>query len=228
MKKLLCSNCNRNTCLSTVPIFQNLTEEESKAVAALVQAKSYQKGDPIFLAGDTTKALFVVKKGKVKITQTSESGREQVVRIIEVGDFFGEMALFDDKPLTSNAEAIMQTELCVLEGSALRGILEKAPQLMLAMLAQLSRRLEKAEILLGQLSNQDVTHRLATYILEHVGSENGYVFECPVNKTDLASMLGVSRETLSRKLSVFQKEGWIEITGRKIKVCQPEALKKQL
>ncbi|MEH6944502.1 Crp/Fnr family transcriptional regulator [Bacillus sp. JJ722] len=223
-----CLQCNGKYCMSFVPIFQCLNSEEMIELSGIITHKTYKKGESIFLAGDINNNLFVVHKGKVKITHVSEEGREQVIRIIQAGDFFGDLSLFRNNPLTSNAEAIEPTELCLLKGSAFKQILEKTPSLMFNILNQLCERLEKAEFQLSQLNHQDVAQRLAAFILQCSENSENKVFEFPVNKTDVASMLGATRETISRKLSYFQRKGYIMISGRQIQICDLQALKELL
>ncbi|MGM9949952.1 MAG: Crp/Fnr family transcriptional regulator [Lysinibacillus sp.] len=219
-----CLQCNKKYCLSFVPIFQCLNSEEMIKLSQIMTHKTYKKGEAVYLAGDVSNHLFVVRKGTVKITHLFEDGREQVIRIIQAGDFFGELALFRNSPLTSNAEAIELTEVCILQGPAFKDILAQIPSLQFTMLSQLSERLERAEFQLSQLSKQDVGQRLAAFLLQCGTNSEHEAFELPVNKTDAASMLGTSRETLSRKLSFFQQKGYISISGRKILICDRDAL----
>lgn len=223
-----CLKCNRKYCLSFVPIFQSLKPEDLMGISHIMTHKTYKKGEVIFLAGDLSNHLFVVRKGTVKITHVFEDGREQVVRIIQAGDFFGELALFRNSPLTSNAEAIVETEVCILQGHAFKDIIVKIPSLQLNLLNQLSERLEKAEFQLGSLNTQDVGQRLAAFLLQCSENTEHKTFKLPVNKTDAASMLGTSRETLSRKLSLFQRKGYIALSGREIRICDKEALQELL
>lgn len=223
-----CLKCNRKYCLSFVPIFQSLKPEDLMGISHIMTHKTYKKGEVIFLAGDLSNHLFVVRKGTVKITHVFEDGREQVVRIIQAGDFFGELALFRNSPLTSNAEAIVETEVCILQGHAFKDIIVKIPSLQLNLLNQLSERLEKAEFQLSRLNTQDVGQRLAAFLLQCSENTEHKTFKLPVNKTDAASMLGTSRETLSRKLSLFQRKGYIALSGREIRICDKEALQELL
>lgn len=223
-----CLHCNKSYCMSFVPIFQVLNGDEMREISQIITRQSFKKGEPIFLAGDMKKTLFVVHKGKVKITHISEDGREQVIRIMRTGDFFGDLSLFNNTPLTTNAEALEPVEICMLEGEAFKSILRKTPELLLNILAQMSERLERAEFQLSQLSTQDVGQRLAAFILEQAADHDNNAFVLPVNKTDAASLLGTSRETLSRKLSLFQKQGYIQMSGRKVQICNRAALESML
>ncbi|WP_019240238.1 MULTISPECIES: Crp/Fnr family transcriptional regulator [Bacillus] len=221
-------NCNKHDCLSIVPIFRNVNEEEMKELARIVTHKIFHKGEPIFLAGEHKKNLFVVHTGKVKITHISEDGHEKVIRILQTGDFFGELSLFRNTNIMNNAEALEQTEICLLEGEQFIKIMSHTPNLLIKILQHLSERLEKAEYQLSQISNQDVGQRLASFILKQGECAKDEIFEFPMSKKDIASLLGTTRETLSRKLSSFQKEGYIALSGRRIQICDEKALRELL
>ena len=220
-----CKQCGGQYCISVVPIFETLSEVQKQEVSQMITNRSFKKGELIFLAGDVNGNLYVVKTGRVKITQLSENGREQVVRILDVGDFFGEFSLFLNRPLASNAKALEDTEICMLKGSAFQAFLMRTPEVMLAMMRQMSERLENVERLLGDVTGKDVGQRIAAYILQNVSVDSDYTFLCPLNKSDMASMLGTTRETLGRKLSLFQQQNYIRMSGRKIIVCNYEKLK---
>lgn len=96
------------------------------------------------------------------------------------------------------------------------------------MLNQLSERLEKAEFQLSRLNTQDVGQRLAAFLPQCSENTEHKTFKLSVNRSDAASMLGTSRETLSRKLSLFQRNGYIALSGREIRICDKEALQELL
>lgn len=221
---MTCLQCSRKSCLAFVPIFKSLKSEELMELSKIITHRTYKKGEAVYIAGELNDNLFIVRKGKVKITYVSGEGREQIVRIIQEGDFFGELSLFRNSPLPSNAEALEMTEVCILEGRLFKQILEKSPSLVFNLFHQLSERLERAELTLSQISHHDVGQRLAAFLLQCAEKSGKESFEFPVNKTDAASMLGTTRETLSRKLSSFQREGYIKQSGRQITICDAAAL----
>ena len=205
-------------CMSKVPIFNHLTEEEMQEVAAVTRHQRFRKGEMIFLAEDELEQLFVLHTGKVKITRISEAGKEQVLRILEPGDFMGETALFTHTPLSSNAEAMEATEICLVKGSEFRKLLLKYPDIALKVLEEFSRKTEQTEQLVEQIGLHDTGQRVAAILVqlaeeqEPGGSQSIHL---SVSKKDLASQIGTTRETLSRKLSAFQKQGLIEMEGQR-------------
>lgn len=218
-----CSNID-NICLSRVPIFSSLSFDEMMEVTEITQHKNFNKGDLVFLDGDSADELYVINEGKVKISKISEDGKEQIIRILEPGDFMGELSLFIESPFNSNAEALERTVVCVIEGKKIKDIIYKNPGISIKIMEELSKRLEKADNLIERLVLHDVESRVAHILLSMI-DKKGEV-NLSISKKDLASHIGMSGETLSRKLSYFQAMGWIKLVGqRQISILDQESLK---
>ena len=92
------------SCIERVPIFSALSQEEMTEVAAIIIRKEYKKGEMIHLSGDKGR-LYIIHTGKVKMYRLSEAGKELIIRILEPGDFMGELSLFTHAPINSCVEA---------------------------------------------------------------------------------------------------------------------------
>ncbi|NLJ66809.1 MAG: Crp/Fnr family transcriptional regulator [Clostridiales bacterium] len=222
---LLCNCMKRDgkNCIELVPIFSNLNYDEMMEIARITRDRTYEKGSMIYMAGDKDESLYVIHEGKVKISRLSDSGKEQVLRVLGPGEFMGELTLFSHNPLTDNAEALEKTVVCVINGAELKNLMSKYPAIAFKVLEELSRRLTRAENLIENISLHSVERRLADTLLS-MADDKGKI-ELKMSRKDLASHLGMSRETLSRKLSSFQEEGYIELIGhRKVKILDEDAL----
>ncbi len=220
----------KKLCVSLVPIFNHLDHAEQVDVAKTSRSKTYNKKEIIFQAGDPSEYLYIVHRGKVKIYNLSESGKEQLIRILNPGDFMGELSIFTDELLTSYAETVERTEICAIHKNDLQEFLVEKPTISFKILAESSKRLKEAEKSIERLSSQDVEKRLASYLMEQVekktNSEHALEIILPMSKKDLASYIGSTQETLSRRLTSFEEKGWIKQTGqRKIKIVNKQALK---
>ncbi|NLL34170.1 MAG: Crp/Fnr family transcriptional regulator, partial [Clostridiales bacterium] len=158
-----------------------------------------------------------------KLFRLNISGKEQVLRLVEPGEFFGELSLFSSVPLTDYAQALEETTMCIVQGERLKELMGKYPSIAFKVMDVLSRRLEKAENRIEDISLSSVTKRVSSALLEL--SEGNKEFNLPMTKGDLASQLGMSQETLSRKLASLQEDGLIQLEGqRKIVILDESGL----
>ncbi len=221
------STHTRELCISKVPIFNHLEPDEMLEILKKSSQRTFKKGEIIYYEGDPLEYLYIVHTGRVKIYQLFESGKEQLLRILESGEFMGELALFTDKVLDSYAEALEQTEVCAIHRNDIRELMKTHPTIPLKILSEFSMRLEETEFLVSQLSYRDVETRTASYLVKLAEKNQTDHIVLPMSKRDLASHLGTTQETISRRLSHFQMNGWIEQEGhRNIKILNLEALEK--
>ncbi|HCA28944.1 MAG TPA: Crp/Fnr family transcriptional regulator [Ruminococcaceae bacterium] len=208
---------SHDSCIKSVPIFNSLTDEEMLEVAHITKAKTFEKGEMVYMSGDKHGTLFVLHTGRVKITRLGASGKEQVIRMIGPGEFMGELSLFRSLPFADNAQVLETSTMCIIEGARLKELMAKYSSIAFKVMDELSRRLEKAETLIESINLNTVEQRLAQALLSLSEGKKEIVLN--MTKGDFASHLGMSQETLSRKLTAFQGGGLIELIGqRKIKI----------
>lgn len=227
----ICGGCHHgekrnDTCISLVPIFNHLEPEQMDDIMAVTHSHSYKRGETIYSAGDQSDALYIVGKGRIKIYRLSESGKEQLLRILNPGDFTGELALFSQSIHESFALAMEDVNVCMIKRSEFQELLSKYPSISLKVLAEFSSRLEQSEKQTTMLATETVETRIARFLMDCLDAEtNSNVIELPMNKKDLASYLGTTPETISRKLTSLEEEGYIkQISNNKVKILNRENL----
>ncbi|WP_246570148.1 Crp/Fnr family transcriptional regulator [Lentibacillus saliphilus] len=218
--------CVSQLCVTKVPFFNHLETDDMLKIVKLSRHKHYSKGDIIHQAGDTLDYLHIVHKGRVKIYYLYESGKEQLIRILEPGEFMGELALFTQKVVDSYAEAMTTTDICTIHRHDIQNLMQDHPSIAMKILEQFSDRLDQTEKLVGQLSVKDAEARTAHYLVEQAMLQNRMALRLPMSKKELASHLGTTQETISRRLAQFQTNGWILQNGqRDIEIKNLPALK---
>jgi CRP/FNR family transcriptional regulator len=136
----------------------------------------------------------------------------------------GELTLLSNTPLTDNAEVLEKSLMCMIDGQKLKTLMNKYPSIAFKVMEVLSKRLEQAESLIEKINLNTVEQRLAIALIDLVNPK--YEINLKMTKGDFASSIGMSQETLSRKLAAFQEEGLIELIGqRKIIIKDIDALK---
>src|SRR3989304_5122468 len=152
--------------LATVPLFKSLDGAELAKFSELLREKSYPKGSVILFEADPGDALFIVRAGRVKVVLVAEDGREVILSLLGVGEYFGELSLIDDQPRSAHVIAMEESALLVLRRDDFRRRAESGPGGAWALLQELSRRLRRADEKIGTLVLLDVPGRIARMLLD--------------------------------------------------------------
>lgn len=213
---------NHKSCMAQVPMFSNLTASEIDDIIMIARHKNFEKGDTIINAGEELNSLMVVFKGRVKNLRYSEDGKEQVIRILSPGDFFGELALFHNKISSSTTIATEPSTICVVNSDKLKELMSHNSTMMFKMMKELSKRIINLEARLEYNSLSSAIGKLARMLIE---LKKGDLVLLPSTKSDLASQLGISSETFSRKLRELESMGLIKsLTNKKILIIKQNEL----
>ena len=211
--------------LRTVPLFSKLDDSELVRFAELTREKAYPKGSVIVFEDDPGDSLFVVRQGRVKVVLIGEDGREVILGVLGVGEHFGELSLIDDMPRSAHVIAMEDTNLLVLRRDDFRRRVESNPAVAWALLAELARRLRRADSKIHGLALLDVPGRIAKLLLDFAQEGASETIEKPLTHQTIAHMIGASRETVSRTVRDFQNQGLIRVERRRISVANRPALK---
>lgn len=212
-------------CVSRVPIFNHLPPKALAVIAGKATMRSHDRRQVLHRPGDPSNKLFIVHHGQVKVYRLSDTGKEQLVRILNSGDFAGELALFSAIKHDSYAETMQPSEICTISQADVRELLLQYPDISLHILAELSRRLGASEKQTAAIATASINARLAQYLADLAEHENSASFRLPMSRRYLASYLGTTPETVSRRLGEFEDAGWIHQTGqRKVTILDLDAL----
>jgi len=216
-----CTNQPEHICASIVPIFKTLNYAELQKINTLIKKKKYPKNTILFSKGDATNHLYIVRYGSVKLYETSEDGRQQILRLLEPGDFFGELALImEEQYALLNAETLEDTGICLLSRDDFRKLIHQSPEISLGVMQALTDRLANAENFISTLTLKTIEQRLISWLLvmaekEGVLTAKGIRLTINLPRHELASLFGTTRETISRKFSKLQADGLIMISSQK-------------
>ncbi len=216
----VCNLCKGRYCAHKVSIFSVLTEQQLAKLTEKIMHKNYKKGQIIFFEGDISDKLYVINKGKIKIFKYTREGKEQILYILSEGDFVGDLSLLKKDEFKFNAETLEDANICVLTKDDFDSMVKESPEIALEILQVVYDRIVKLENLIQSLSTKDIEARIAGLLLGFVkdfGVYRGDVIELelPLSREDIANYIGVTRETISRKLGSMQDQGVIELVGSK-------------
>ncbi len=218
--------------LAQVPIFEHLGSSELEHLSSLLHARRYPRGEVIFHQGDVGTALFIIRKGQVAIRLSSPDGKEATLALLERGDFFGELALLDGEPRSTDAVAREETELLSLQRESFHLFLASSPQVAQGLLASMSRLVRRVTQLVHDATFLDARTRLVRVLLELARSQgqpgpDGVVIPQKLTQLELAHLCGLTRESINKWLRFFVREGLLSYEGGQITLVQPERLSKE-
>ena len=208
--------------LRGVSIFADLDAAALSALERAAEVRSYREGAVIVSQEEHGDALFVLVQGRVKVVLYGHSGREVILSIFRTpGDFFGEMSLLDDQPRSATVIAAEPSRLMSLSRRDFQAHIAAHPRTALRVLTELSRRLRRADEVIGNLALLDVYGRLAGKLREMAAAEGeecegGILIRQRPTQAEIAAMIGTSRETVSRALSELSRRGYLEMSGKKL------------
>lgn len=225
MKEQSCSRCSlhgeHGPCAQKVPIFRSLSDQDLKKITNMITHRSFKKGQALIHEGEKTDQLFIINNGQVKLSKFTVNGKEQILDIMNCGDFFGEMNLFHDDAVSNfTAYAIDDTEICLITKEDIDKMMAANPDIAIKLLKEVTKRLAHTENLAQNLATKDPEVRIAQMILEFCqkyGKEkdDGVMIHLPITREEIASYVGVTRETISRKFGKFEDLGLISLASNR-------------
>lgn len=215
--------------LQQVPFFADLRPAELAQLSARLVPRRFSAGQIIFHHGDPGGLLYIISKGKIKITYSTLDGQEALLAILGANDFFGELALLDEAPRSATAEALETTETLTLHREDFIGFIRNNPDFSLHVLQTLTQRIRNLNNQISDIFFLDLPARLARVLLnlaeQHgVVTEQGIRVELSLTQTDLAEMTGATRVSINKALGRFRREKWVSVKGRKFTIVDAEAL----
>jgi CRP/FNR family transcriptional regulator, dissimilatory nitrate respiration regulator len=212
------------TFLSKVSLFSDLTEKQCLELAKHSLLREFEKNKPIFYENDTAEGLYIIFTGKVKVFKASEQGKEQTIHIFKQFEMFGEAALFEGGNLPVNCSTLENSTILIIPKNALLNLIANEPDIALKMLAIQAKKLRFLAKSIEELTLIDAEQRLAKYLLFKAEVSGQESFKLDLSKTALASVLGTSRENLSRILSKLQNASIIKLDGNKLTLLDRKKL----
>ena len=219
--------------LAGIPLFATLDADELHDLAMVTRRHAFHQGEIIFHRDDPGTTLFVIKIGRVRIYLSSPEGQEVALAVFGAGEAFGELALLDGQPRSASAVAIEPTETYCIQRADFIAVATRRPRIALQMLATVSHRLRTTDAMVEDLLFLDVHGRVAKKLLElaesnGVRTPEGIRIELKLTQSDLAAMVGASRESVNKVMSYLLDKQYVSVEKRKITVMRLTELRKRI
>jgi CRP/FNR family transcriptional regulator len=232
-----CSNnlikSNNYNLLKSIPFFVSFSDKELSVISKIIIKNHFSKNEVVLSEEDTQKYMYIVYSGKVKVVQISVEGKEHIITIHTNGDFFGEMSLLDGKTSPATVIAMEDSEIGLITKDDFERYLLKNEKVLQEIILMLCLRLREAWLMQKVLSFADAENRVRV-VLKHISTQygtkdnRGTIITLKLTHKDIADYASVSRETVTRFLDKFAKDGEIEFLDNKYLLLKPPFKEKLL
>ena len=207
--------------LENINVFPELPESDQKKLREISRITSYRKHESIYLPGQPPNTVYLLKQGRVKISQVNNKGQEAILCLLEPGEIFGEVEALSGMPRKTLVQALEPVLVCEISRENFERFLERCPKVGMSMLKTIGGRLQKVETKFSDMVFHSAPARLAKLLLqlgESMGEEDQGIIRLKVRLThqNLANLIGTSRETVSALLGQFQRQGILNQDRRQI------------
>ncbi len=211
-----------STLLRSTLLFAELDDNTLDHIVDSSAERSLRRGDVLFSEAEAPDSLYVVISGRVAIANKSIDGRESVVALMEPGDLFGEMGIFDNLGRSAEARALEPSTVLAVPYTPVKELYEGRPEELWNVVKLLAGRLRSMDEALADSVFLDVTGRTAKRLLELAGDSDE--FTLPITQEELAGMVGASRERVNKAIASFVRLGWLDQTDRRYVITNREQL----
>lgn len=219
--------------LRAIEMFDGLGDEDLRRVAACVHERRYRKGAVIFGEGEPGEAVYFVRHGRVKVYRVSPDGREQIIAIWTDNQVFGLVVALDRSPYPASAQAVEDSVIWMIRTDDLDRLLEQIPSLRARLMSAVAWRLRQAQDRVHELSVSGVHERLAAFLLQRARAcgekvPGGTRMKLDLTHQEIGGLIGASRETVTRVLADFRREGAIEVREGDVLIVRDGRLERYL
>lgn len=212
-------------------LFQVLSEDEKKKLAEKGRLIPVAKGEQVYGEGDPGKTVYLIKEGAVKIVTSTAEGKEIALAYLGEMELFGETALVDDAPREQRAVATIDSCLLAFDIPYIEALMARQPALGLSITKFIGMRLRKIQMRLQHMMFRTPRQRLAALLLElagdfgqQTGAEGETALKLRITHNEIASLIGVTRESVTYAMGELELEGMIRTEKRRIYVTDTEGL----
>ncbi len=216
--------------LARVRLFAALDEVALEKLAAAAFTRRIAPNQILFVSGEPSEHLYVIRSGRLRVVTTSSRGEQLVLSTASAGEAIGELSVLDRQPRSADVVAAELSELIVVPAEVARRVLESDPRAILSAACELAAQVRRLTGAMGDLVFLDLPRRVAKMLLSRSTTrpDGTMVSDLGASQTVIASQLGVSRQSLNKALSGLARHAWIEVNGSSVVLRDPAALRRYM
>lgn len=224
---MLSCPCQIGQCiLCEAHLFSGLGAEQVCQIQGMVSKRSYRPHEILFREKDPDAYLFLLREGQVKLTTSLPDGRQQILGLRVAGHLLG-FATLDDRAYPYTAEALTAVQLCIIRHRSMLRVLRQNPEVSLRLIRMLNDELERSQALIRDLGLKTASEKVASFVLSLVPPRAPYPTSVSLvlSRQEIAGMLGLTVETVSRTIAEFKRTGVIQTPHKQILILDMARLR---
>lgn len=217
---IACQACKPTACISQLGIFSNISSEHHDYIVTKVIRRAFKRGEQVLTQGNALNIFIMVSSGTFKCFVNHEEGKLKTLYFLHKGDFVGQSSLFNDTIAPYSIEAMEPSTVCMIDAKTIKELIVADPTFALAIVRELSLRIQNLESELSKVSIDPLDIRLLSLL--HLLAldfgtkvEDELQLQLPLTQEELGRRLGVTRESVSRTLRLLEKQGKIQLLKNK-------------
>lgn len=219
-----CENC----IIRQFSSLRAMTKEELKRVSDSKVSKTIKKGEAIFKEGDKLDGVFCVRNGVSKLSKLSANGSNQIVKLASKGEVIGQRSVVAEEHVNLSATAVSDMEVCFIPKDGIVKTLHTNPNFTLEVLRHMAHDLKEADDVIVNMGQKNVKQRMAQaflYLKNNFGEDEEGYLSVTLSREDISNVVGTALESCIRIISQFKKNGYLQTSGKKIKIADEKALR---
>jgi CRP-like cAMP-binding protein len=207
-------------------LFSNLTESESRSLGTRLRLKHYEPGETIFRMADPGEAIMAVVSGSIKISVSSQDGKEIILAILHPNDIIGEIAVLDGRARTADAVALTAAHLGILDRRDVMAFFDAHPRMWPRIVEVLCQRLRATNEHFADIALLPLSARLAKALirLARAGAHGTSLRNIEMSQAELGKVVNASRESVNKLLSDWKGKGIVAMEKGLVKIANAKAL----
>jgi CRP/FNR family cyclic AMP-dependent transcriptional regulator len=206
--------------LASIPLFSGLDATAREVVERHSALRSVRRNTVVIQKGDESGVLYVVISGRLKVSVADEQGKEVILNTLGSGDYFGELAILGDMPRTATVVSLEDSNLLTLSRTAFLELVREQPDVALAVIRNLTARVAQLTEQVGRLALGDVYSRIRDLLNAQAFEEDGLLVTARFTQSEIAQMVGSSREMVSRIFKDLREGGYIRLDDRRVVILR--------
>lgn len=225
---------NMNQLLKQIPLFSKLEDRDLSILSTITTKRLYHKKEIVFMEGEEREAVYFIAKGVIKTSKSDFNGKEHIINFLQAGEMFPHVGFFEETPYPATAETLEETELYIIRIQDFDQLMLDHPNIAVQVMKIMGQKLSLLTERIRELSTKDVRHRVIATLIR-LGEESGtngidqpVSITIPLTNTNLANMVGSTRESINRVLNELKKNDLLTVSRSSIEIVSLSALKSSL